>query len=227
MSNINYLSISTDGSTTSVLRDLGFIKNPLPFDWVNTTIKSIELCFKYNFYNYHDNITRTDVDNTHVIDEYGFIFKYDYPVDTNNIINNQITDYNQNILDTVIKNNKINEIVIEKYKKRIEHFNALMNSPVPIICLCNYDPKDVIKLQELFITYYNRNNINLYIINISLSPPLYDNLYIPPNIYNVNLNKTNIYMWKYMIDLVLRHHDKQTYDAHNKPQLPDTNDTML
>jgi len=221
MSNINYLSISTNGYTTSILRNLGLRTNPLPFDWVNTNIESIDKCFKDDFKYYHKKLKIIKNDRNHVIDEYGFVFKYDYPSYTNK----NILEYNQTNLDLFIQNNEIHDIVTEKYINRINHFKQIMNSPVPIICLCNYSINDVIKLQELFMTYYNRTHLNLYIINISLSLP-YDNFYIPLNIYNVNLNITNIYMWKYMIDLVLRHH-KQTYDAHNNPQLPLINDTIL
>ena len=218
---VNYISISTNGYTTSIVRNLGLRIRPLPFDWVNTNIESISQCFKDDFKKFNKNLNVIDNDNNHVIDEYGFVFKYDYPLYTNK----NILDYSQQFLDSFIQNNKINDIVTEKYISRINHFHEIMNSTDPIICLCNYSIKDVIKLQELFITYYNRTPENLYIINISLSP-LYDSLYIPLNIYNVNLNTRNIYIWKYMIDLVLRHY-KNTYEAHNKPQLPLTNEIIL
>ena len=219
--NINYLSISTDGYTTSIVRNLGLRTHPLPFDWVNTNIESIDQCFKDNFKQYHTNLKIMDNDHAHVIDEYGFIFKYDYPLYTDK----NIVDNSQQYLDSFIQNNKINDIVIEKYINRINNFHQLMNSTEPVICLCNFSIKDVIKLRDLLITYYNISVDNLYIINISVSPA-YDDIVIPYNIYNVNMNTRNIYIWKYMIDLVIRHH-KQTYEAHNKPQLPLTNETIL
>ena len=79
----------------------------------------------------------------------------------------------------------------------------------PIICLCNYNINDAIELQKLFIQYYNRTN-NLYLINISLDtsqkqPNTEQIINKMSNLYNVNLNTMNINVWKYMIDLVLRH----------------------
>jgi hypothetical protein len=201
--NIQYLSISTNGYTTSIVRNLGLRTYPLPFDWVTTNIESIDKCLKDDFKQYHTNLKIIDNDKRHVIDEYGFLFKYDYPLYTTTKPYN--LEYNQECLDLFIQNNKIHDIVIEKYKHRINNFQQLMNSTEPIICLCDYSITDVIKLRELFITFYNKIPENLYIINICYSP-IIDHIYIPENIYHVNINTQNIYIWKYMIDLVLRHH---------------------
>ena len=184
----NYISISNDGSITHILRDLN-LRTPTPFDWINTNIESIDKCFKDNFKHYHDKLRNVDIGN--VIDEYGFVFKSDYTI-------------NNAYMPEYPINNKIINIVAQKYKNRIDEFNKIMSSPIPIICLCDYSIEDVIHLQELFIKYYNRTNEDLYIINISLSTS-YDNVCIPSNIYKVNLTHGNMYIWKYMIDLVLRH----------------------
>ena len=210
--NIHYLSISSNGYTTSIVRNLGLRTRPLPFDWVNTNIKSLCKCFEDNFQKYHTNLKIIDNNTTHVTDEYGFLFKYDYPLYTNENMNstkNIVVDYNQHFLDSFIQHNKIHNIVIEKYINRIDNFQQLMtNSTDPVICLCNYSIEDVIKLRNLFITYYNRTPDNFYIINIYYSPSI-DHIYIPQNIYNVNLNTRSIYIWKYMIDLVVRHHNSK------------------
>lgn len=211
VTNANYLSISTDGTITSILRDLQ-LRTPLPFDWVTTHITSIDKCFKDNFKQYHNNLQKVDVDGINLIDDYGFVFKSDYPMNNAYIPEYPIT-------------NELTHIVTQKYKHRIEYFNEIMSSPIPIICLCNYSIEDAIHLQELFIKYYNRTNTDLYIINISLSKT-YENVYIPSNIYKVNITHGNMYIWKYMIELVLKHHIKN-YDAHNNPQLPLTNEIIL
>jgi hypothetical protein len=202
--NINYISIGTNDQITGILQSLGLRKSPLPFDWTCTNLNSIKSCFENNFKKYHSNLKPIHNDSeyesqetTHVIDEYGFIFKKEVvPLITNSVV----TTNQQLLIDSIIDN---------KYKKRIEYFTQIMNDyTTPIICLCNYPINDVIELQKLFIQYYNRTN-NLYIINISLNTSLLQNpeLFLQniQYLYQVNINTMNIHVWKYMIDLVLRH----------------------
>jgi hypothetical protein len=207
---INYITIGTNDKVTGILQSLGLRKSPLPFDWIHTNINGIRSCFEDNFKKYHiethtdyydnasDNIT-TQSQPTYVIDAYGFIFKKEViPLKSNSVV-------------TINQQSVINSIINNKYKNRIEYFKQIMSDiTTPIICLCNYNINDAIELQKLFIQYYNRTN-NLYLINISLDtsqqkkPNTEQIINKMPNLYNVNLNTMNINVWKYMIDLVLRH----------------------
>ena len=204
---MNYITISDNGQLTNIITQLRLRKSPLPFDWVHTNIDSLTACFEDNFKQYHcnlqNNTTASSFNNTttptkSVVDTYGLIF-------TKEIIP-EMSEHNKNEADTQNMSLIIDSIIDNKYKQRIDYFNHIMNDPTPIICLCNYQIPDVIKLQELFEKYYNRIN-NLYIINIAGTNPTTDTTVLGdyPYIYHVNMNTDNIDIWKYMIDLVLRH----------------------
>jgi hypothetical protein len=201
---MNYITISTKGQITGILTQLRLRKSPLPFDWVHTNIDIITACFEDNFKQYHCNLQNNEDSSTYntttksVVDTYGLIF-------TKEIIPD-MSEHSKNDTDTQNMSLIIDSIIDNKYKQRVDYFNHIMNDPTPIICLCNYPILDVIKLQELFEKYYNRIN-NLYIINIAGTNPTTDTTVLSeyPYIYHVNMNTDNIDIWKYMIDLVLRH----------------------
>jgi len=48
----NFLTIGFDCSPASALRSLELRNYALPFDWIESNIKSIEHCFKDNFFEY-------------------------------------------------------------------------------------------------------------------------------------------------------------------------------
>jgi len=74
-----------------------------------------------------------------------------------------------------------------------------MNDPKPIIALCRYSTNNLLKLQRLFIQFYNRDDI--YFINSS--PEIFSN----PHIINCFTEKNNIWneteIWKVAIDSVI------------------------
>ena len=90
-------------------------------------------------------------------------------------------------------------IVKEKYNRRIARFQTILNDAKPIIVLCRYSTKDVIRLKELFAKYYNKTNI--IFINSS------SQTYITETIINCNTERNNIWneaqIWKENIDKFL------------------------
>ena len=74
-------------------------------------------------------------------------------------------------------------VVLNKYNRRIERFNNIINNTKPIIVLCRYNTKDVLEIQKLFIKYYNKNNI--YFVNSCNEP--FENDYIKNKII-ININ---------------------------------------
>lgn len=65
---------------------------------------------------------------------------------------------------TIIENWKDYYLIVkEKYNRRIERFKNILNDTKPIIVLCRHGTNEVLKIQHLFIKYYNKDNI--YFIN--------------------------------------------------------------
>jgi len=196
----NFLTIGYDCSPAAALRQLNLRKFALPFDWVQSNIKSIDKCFADNFSKYHTNL-RLNHDISRLIDEYGFEFPHDYPRE-------DVSDNADNVGDGVfgeekkyIVNNWSNyyNIVKEKYNRRIARFQTILNDAKPIIVLCRYSTTDVMRLQELFAKYYNKTNI--IFINSS------SQTYITETIINCNAERNNIWneaqIWKENIDKFL------------------------
>lgn len=199
---INYLTIGYDCSPAAALRGLNLREFALPFDWVVSNVKSLQICFETNFENFHKNLTFS-YRKTRLIDHYGFEFPHDYPLTNMTNFENIIGE------DVFIEEcgNCITEKwydyhsdVLNKYNRRIERFNNIINDTKPIIVLCRYSTKDVLELQELFIKYYKNNNI--YFVNSCNEP--FENDYIK-NIYTEKediWNDTNI--WKEGISDVIK-----------------------
>jgi len=163
----NYITVGGDCSPAAALRNLNLRDYVLPFDWVVSNITSLEKCFETNFEFFHENLILNNK-KTRFIDHYGFQFPHDYPL-------TDMIEYENNIGEGVfgeengkiIKDNWIDyyDIVLAKYKRRIERFKDIMNDTKPIIVLCRYPTRDVLQLQKLFMKYYNVKNI--YFINSS------------------------------------------------------------
>lgn len=197
----NILPMGNDCSSADASKKLKLRKVAFPFDWIKSTVIILEECFKDNFVKFHKNIKFNDT-KTRLIDEYGFEFPHDYPNNTKHS-----NDININIDDVYISESCIidnykdyYDIVLQKYNRRIERFKNIINDTKPIIVLCRYDTKDVLKIQELFIKYYKKDNI--YFLNSTFE--IFENSKIK-NIYteeNNIWNETNI--WKsHLYDLIL------------------------
>ena len=192
---INYLTLGYDCSPAAVLRNLNIRKFALPFDWVVSDVNILEKCFEDNFSKFHKNL-KFNYNKTRLIDEYGFQFPHDYPL--NNMTNINNNNVGEGIFgeekNNFITDNWINyyDVVLEKYNRRIERFKIIVNDINPIIVLCRYNTKQVFKLQEIFLKYFNKQNV--YLLNSSNQ--VFENSKIK-NIYtekNGEWNNTNI--WK-------------------------------
>jgi len=199
----NFLTIGYDCSTATALKNLNLRTAALPFDWVQSNINSIQLCFQDNFAKFHTNL-KFNHSKTRLIDEYGFQFPHDYPF--SDISNNETLGEG---IFTEEKNKSIIEywmdyysIVKEKYDRRIKRFLNIVNDTKPIIVLCRYNTCEVLILQKLFLKYYNNNNI----IFINSSSEVFSNT----QIYNCYTEKNGIWndisIWKEYIDMVIDLH---------------------
>jgi hypothetical protein len=199
---INFLTIGNDCSPAAALRQLNLREFALPFDWIVSNITILEKCFKTNFINFHTNLVLNHT-KTRLIDYYGFQYPHDYPIC-------HATDFDHNIGEGVFAEETGKYIadtwpnyynnVLDKYTRRIERFKHIINDTKPIIVLCRYGTSDVLKLQQLFIKYYNVKN--MYFINSS------SERFESDTIKNVYTEKNNIWndvtIWKTAIDITIQ-----------------------
>ena len=198
----NFLTLGHDCSPAGALRRLELRSTAYPFDWVISNISALELCFATNFEYFHKNVILNDT-KTRVIDHYGFIFPHDYPLTNRNTNEDEIgegtigEENGKHIVDNWMD---YNQIVVEKYARRIERFKNIINDLKPIIVLCRYDTKNVLELYNLFVRYYNRTDI--YMVN-AFPEPFENN-----NIINIDIEKNNIWgdinVWKEGVDYIIK-----------------------
>ena len=204
----NFLTIGYDCSPAAALRGLNLRNEALPFDWVVSNISSLEKCFQDNFIKYHTNL-KFNYNKTRLIDEYGFEFPHDYPLQNIDNIENtsDITDdrIGEGIIseetNKIIVNDwkKYHNIAKEKYNRRIKRFLNIVNDNKPIIILCRYSTNDVILLRNLFLKYYNKQNI----IFINSCNNNFVNRFIINCNTEQNGNWNDIEIWKKNINLIL------------------------
>jgi hypothetical protein len=111
----NFLTIGYDCSPAATLRTLNLREFALPFDWVISSITSIQKCFEDNFIKFHTNLKFNDKKQK-LIDSYGFEFPHDYPRNNKDKDQN-ITTKVISFLSTHQKKNlliNISKIVIQK-----------------------------------------------------------------------------------------------------------------
>lgn len=153
----NFITIGYDCSPASALRGLNLRRAALPFDWVESSVPAIDKCFADDFRQFHTNLQLNEP-RRRLIDPYGFQFPHDYPLK------------NKQSEDVILPEDVIADdwathydVIKEKYDRRIARFREAMADPAPIIVLCRYKTQNVLTLQQLFIKYYNRDN--LYFVN--------------------------------------------------------------
>ena len=196
---VNYLTFGYDCSPAAALRNLNRREVALPFDWVQSNITSLQLCFETNFQKFHTGLTFTN-NKMRLVDVYGFQFPHDYPTQINTITDEENlgegTFTESRIVDNYVDFQKG---VGEKYARRINRFINIINDPLPIVVLCRYDTQDVINLQKLLIKYYNRPDI--YFINSAIE--VFENDKIK-NIYTENSGVWNdVEIWRQGIDSII------------------------
>jgi hypothetical protein len=193
---INYISVGSDCSPATALRILGIRKFALPFDWVVSPIKALEACFSNNFKQYHTGLYYNST-KTRLIDVYGFEFPHSYPTIIQDIGEPEEGGFGENC---IVENwMDYHKDVLCKYERRIERFLNIMNNPEPVIVVCRHYTSDVLKLQQLFIKYYNKENI--YFVNSSRE--VFEN----DKIININTEKNGewneLKIWKSGIDTII------------------------
>jgi len=158
---INYVSFGYDCSPAATLRNLGIRDFALPFDWVESKLEYIYNCIEDNFNNFHCNL-KLNKTETRVIDKYGFEFPHDYPF-SKDFCEEKLGDgvFGEDLQKKIIKNwNNYYDIVIKKYKRRIERFNHIFNDTKPIIILCRgYSVKNIKKFGYYLTNKYKKGNI--------------------------------------------------------------------
>ena len=166
--NIQFITIGADCSPAAALRELNLRQFALPFDWVQTNVHNLKLCFHDNFEKYHQTLKLNNT-KTRLVDTYGFQFPHDYPFTgecDDADFTNAIGEYFPEIrTKTIIPNwHDFHHIAIEKYQRRIERFNNIMNeSSNIIIMLCRYPPSSAIQIKNMLQSHYHRENI--FVIN--------------------------------------------------------------
>lgn len=198
---VNFLTLGNDCSPAAALRDLQYRSFALPFDWIVSSISSLEICFANKFLHFHDNL-HLNKTKSRLIDSYNFEFPHDYPLTDDACVIENVGEgvFGEERGKVIVENWKdYHSTVLEKYKRRVARFHELLGDPKPCIVLCRYRTLDVIKLQKLLSKYYNRENI--YFVNTT------NETYEDDRILNINTEKNNIWnetsIWKYGIDKIL------------------------
>jgi hypothetical protein len=198
----NFLTLGYDCSPAAALRNLNLREFALPFDWIVSGVDTLEKCFESKFLYFHKHL-EFNHNKTRLIDYYGFQFPHDYPL-------NHITDANS-VGEGIFgeENNKCihdkwvdyYDIVLDKYNRRIERFNKIINDTNPIIVLCRYSTKDVLLLQNAFIKHFNIEPV--YFVNSS------NEIFENDKIININTEKNldvwnDTAVWKQGIDDIIK-----------------------
>ena len=157
----HFLTLGYDCSPAGALREMGLREYALPFDWVISTISSLEECFKDNFSKFHTGL-HFNYNKKRLIDAYGFEFPHDYPLETAELdtVSKDDTFFSEEEERGIVEDwEKYYSTVKEKYERRIQRFLTIVQSDKPIMVLCRYGNSDVMILQELFKKCYNKHNI--------------------------------------------------------------------
>jgi hypothetical protein len=158
---INYVSFGIDCSPAAALRNLGIRQYALPFDWVQSDYQCITKCIEDDFLDFHCHL-QLNHSNTRVVDRYGIQFPHDYPF-TKEFSEDELGEgvFGEDFQKKIIQDWHIYyEIVIKKYKRRIDRFNSIFNDIKPIIILCrNYQLEDIYRLMYFLKNKYNKSNI--------------------------------------------------------------------
>ena len=176
-----YISIGYDCSPAAALRGLGLRTAALPFDWVESNLDALEKCISDRFAQYHKGV-RLNTTKTRVIDTYGFQFPHDYPTIDSDIGGDDFGESGKYIVENWMD---YYEGVKEKYRRRIERFVAILLDPRPVIVLCRYSPSNVLRLQRLLTSAFQKKNI--YFVNAY--PTIYETanvVHIHPDIQTWN-----------------------------------------
>ena len=202
--NYNIITIGYDCSPAQALRDMNLRQFALPFDWVISSVNSLERCFRDKFSLFHQNLSFNH-NKTRLIDHYGFEFPHDYPI---------LKDVLDCSFTSVVKEHTIvdnwadyHAEVCAKYRRRIDRFNAILEKPEPVIVLCRHDIRHIPRLKMLFETYYNKKNV--FFVNNTPQKQVfgvYDYTITCNTEENGNWNETRI--WRGTLDQAIKKFNK-------------------
>jgi len=192
---VQYITLGSECSPASALKELGKREFALPFDWIVSSIWSIQQCLEEDFSQFHTELYINDT-KTRLIDKYGFQYPHDYPLE--HMDSTEIKEDSSNHITSSWRDHY--QKIHEKYLRRIERFREILKNPDPIIVLSRYCTVDIIHLQRLFLRLYNRT---LYIVNS------HNEVFETDTIYNVFTEKNGIWneteLWSNAIERMLTH----------------------
>ena len=193
-----FLSIGYDCSPAAALRGLGLREAALPFDWVESNVDALEKCIGDRFAQFHKGVQLNET-KTRVVDSYGFQFPHDYPTMDSEM--EEVGECNFGETGKRIVENWMDyyDVVKAKYDRRINRVVTALLDSRPIIVLCRYSPADVLRIQRILTTAFQKKNI--YFVNA------YPTIYETPYLLNINpdvhtWNDSEI--WKQCIERMLQ-----------------------
>jgi len=140
-----------------------------------------------DFKGFHRSLRLND-EETRLIDEYGFEFPHDYPTSTQS----EVGEGTVHEATIIVGWEKCHDIVLEKYKRRVERFKNILSSAAPIIAVFRGDPSYIFFFREAFLEKYNKKNI-IYVVSSNRS--CYSNDIIVCNTENKgDWNSTDIWL---------------------------------
>lgn len=157
---MNYISLGSECSCAATLRHLGLRDYALPFDWISSDPIKIYTCIMDDFKGFHRNLT-LNYKSTRLIDDYGLEFPHDYPTSSEETNVGEGVIGEAKIIDDW---EKCHDLVLEKYKRRIERFKTVFLSSTPVIALYRGDPSDLYFFRSAFLEKYNKTNI-IYVVS--------------------------------------------------------------
>jgi hypothetical protein len=157
---MNYICLGQECSPATAMRNIGIRKYALPFDWIRSNAQLLSKVIINNFEGFHNSLKLSD-DKKYITDSYGLEYPHDYPTVKQGISDINDSDEAGGINEDHIVNNWKEYIpeIQEKYKRRIERFNTIMNSSEPVIALYSGILEGVYLFKDAFIKTYNKTNI--------------------------------------------------------------------
>lgn len=151
------ISLGQDCGVAGAMRTIGYKEYSYPFDWNVTFLEYIFECFNNKFSNFDEIFKNTTFDNLGHVNYKNICYFYH---DKKNIIDNEI---------------------IDKYKRRGERLNNLLNSNKRILFIRKdkqATTKDMILLKELIIKKYPNLKFKILLLHNDKNEKINDDDYI-------------------------------------------------
>ena len=208
-----YMPLGYDCSPTFALKELGLYKCSFPFDYVQSNHLIVKHCIEDEFQFFHQDVMLINGESHNgprVIDHYGVQYPHDYPpVDDPSLNNIHAVSNDDAFFPEVVSFNtykKYKDVVLEKYRRRIDRFYEALRDKRPIIILMRELFRDAMIIKEYLEQKFNRNNIMFVVAadetHLVDLPPLMT--YFNPS----NDTKKDLLKWKEGIDRVKQKYEK-------------------